>query len=105
MAEEKDDTSTDNEMKKEEFETENQILRKNKKNFKDSEVKRFFEKSIGLGNRYKNFEDKGCDGMNDLKEMDHNDLMNEFFITSYGERKIILNGIKKYFAKDKSDEE
>eukprot|EP01084_Bolivina_argentea_P196744 337258_1 len=82
---------------------EDQKLRKNKKKFKDSEVKRFFE-SIGLGNRYKNFENRGCDGMNDFKDIDHNDLRNEFLITNYGERKTILNGIQKYFAKDQSDE-
>eukprot|EP01084_Bolivina_argentea_P083236 150720_1 len=82
---------------------EDQILRKNKKQSKVIQVKRFLE-SIGLGNRYKNFEDRGCTRMNDLKDADSNELRSEFLITDYGERKIILNGIKKYFAKDKSDE-
>eukprot|EP01084_Bolivina_argentea_P316142 547926_1 len=75
-----------------------QALRKNNKHSKVSDVKQFLQ-TIGLEKRYKNFQNRGCDQMKDLKDANSNELMNEFLITNYGERKAILNGIKKYFTK------
>eukprot|EP01084_Bolivina_argentea_P180595 312022_1 len=70
-----------------------------KKKSESSDLQVFLE-TIGLGHYYKNFKDRGCDKMNDLKEakVNSNDLKDEFLITEWKHRKQILEGVKGYFA-------
>eukprot|EP01084_Bolivina_argentea_P077633 140858_1 len=81
-------------------------MRAEKKKQKSSDLQLFLE-TIGLGQYYKNFTDRGCDKMNDLieAELDSNDLKDEFLITEWKHRKQILKGVKAYFGNDNDSKE
>eukprot|EP01084_Bolivina_argentea_P097213 174781_1 len=53
--------------------------------------------SINCAQYYKNFKDRGVEYVDDLKQADSNELLKEFLITDYKDRKAILDGIKQYF--------
>ena len=48
---------------------------------------------MGLGQYFKNFDDRGCTKLMDLEDANSDELLNEFVITNYGHRKKILKGI------------
>eukprot|EP01084_Bolivina_argentea_P251100 421001_1 len=71
--------------------------KKEKKKQSDSDLKVFLE-SIEMGKYYDNFIKRGCNQLRDLEDADSNELLEEFLITDYGDRKKILKATKIHFA-------
>eukprot|EP01084_Bolivina_argentea_P196748 337267_1 len=78
-----------------------QELRKKKKHSKKETEVDMLLKEIGLEQICKNFKDRGCFYVADLKGENHNNLQNYFLITEYGKRKTILSAVQKYLAAGK----
>eukprot|EP01084_Bolivina_argentea_P314200 544212_1 len=64
-----------------------------------------FLETIGLQQYYDNFKSRGCIEMDSLQGANSDELLNEFQIVSYKDRKKILKAIQKEFANDEKEHE